>query len=321
MFSTTAKNLTSNIPFRWTKPQVVVFEDWIHFKEPNATTADITPLLRMLDLDGYEDIKNMRGECVHDLIIVKVRRKLARTNGTVATDMGDRNEKKVEKDEPWVKAEKEPSDHEADAFALPDLPKFVNKSKQGPLKLPSWAHPLKEYGVRDHTYEYSTEKAMLEPFQKPLSHLRKPFVLHEPDQILTFSTLAQASRPSNSHYHDAPHSDTATRGSSRSGSVSDSEFGDILASSSRPPRIAGYSTRARKFNNLEACMDKLKQALADCSLEIDRLPRDIESCALDTAAYDAKIEVEHLDNLVKAYIADWGSEINIVPYSKKGLIL
>ncbi|KAI0450303.1 hypothetical protein F5B21DRAFT_441817 [Xylaria acuta] len=69
LFSTTAKNVTSSVPFRWRADQVKIFEAWILFKGPNMMSADLLPLLRALDLDGYEDVKNYRGECVHDLII------------------------------------------------------------------------------------------------------------------------------------------------------------------------------------------------------------------------------------------------------------
>ncbi|GAP93066.1 hypothetical protein SAMD00023353_10000180 [Rosellinia necatrix] len=84
LFSTSAKNLTSSVPFRWRAEQVDIFEDWIVLKGPNAMSADLVPLLRELDLDGYEDIDNEYGECVHDLIIEKVRRKLARTKSALA---------------------------------------------------------------------------------------------------------------------------------------------------------------------------------------------------------------------------------------------
>ncbi|KAI0189618.1 hypothetical protein EV127DRAFT_408813 [Xylaria flabelliformis] len=86
MFGTTAKSLTSGIPFRWRADQVNIFEDWVLFKGPNVMSADLLPLLRALDLDGYEDVKNNRGECVHDLIIVKVRRKLAKTKNEMKTE-------------------------------------------------------------------------------------------------------------------------------------------------------------------------------------------------------------------------------------------
>ncbi|KAI0536066.1 hypothetical protein GGR58DRAFT_407128 [Xylaria digitata] len=265
MFSTTAKNLTSNIPFRWTSDQVAIFEDWIYFKASCATTADLTPLLRALDLDGYEDIENIRGECVHDLIITKVRRKLARTKGTVTTQMENRSEKPTEKDKARVKVEKV------------------------------------EHRVQDHTSDHDTGKTMAEPLLKSLPRLHTTFSPHRPN---TFPTLAPTSRPSSIHrYQEVPRSSTATKDLSRSRSISNPELdnGPVPPSSSR--YVASYSTRVRKHNNLEACLEKLKEAMAEFSLEVSRLPRDVESCALDTAAYDAGLELEHLDNLVKEYIA------------------
>ncbi|KAF2964958.1 hypothetical protein GQX73_g8614 [Xylaria multiplex] len=248
MFSTTAKNLTSNIPFRWTSGQVAIFEDWIYFKASCATTADLTPLLRALDLDGYEDIENMYGECVHDLIITKVRRKLARTKVTTQTE--------------------------------------------------NWLEKV-EQDVQDHTSENDTRKTMVEPLLKSLPRVHTTFSPHRPN---TLPTPAPNPRPSNLHRHqEVPRSGTV-KGSSRSGSVLDPELDNGPVRTSRSRHVDGYSTRTRKHNNLEACIEKLKEAMADMSLEISRLPYDVESCALDTAAYDTGLDVEHLDNLVKEYI-------------------
>ncbi|RWA06262.1 hypothetical protein EKO27_g8844 [Xylaria grammica] len=262
MFHTTAKNLSSNVPFRWTSEQVIIFEDWIRFQGSNATTADLTPLLQVLDLDGYEDIKNSRGECVHDLIIAKVRRKLARTKGTTKTQVKGGSEKQVEKGEG----------------------RFVNN-----VKLPYYPTST-PYDVREHTYEYGTKGAV--PDLNSPSQLITPHVSPNPNRQLL-----------NSHRQEALRFGTATKGTSRSKSVSDSEFSDTLVPSSCSSSATGYNKRIGKSNNLGVCMEKLKEAVASLSLEIDRLPRDAESCALETAAYDVGLELEHLDNLVKDYIS------------------
>ncbi|KAI0417092.1 hypothetical protein F5X98DRAFT_364057 [Xylaria grammica] len=284
MFHTTAKNLSSDVPFRWTSEQVIIFEDWIRFQGPNATTADLTPLLQVLDLDGYEDIKNSRGESVHDLIIAKVRRKLARTKGTTKTQVKGGSEKQVEKGEGRVKQEKGLLNHEGDTFAPTVLPKFVDNAK-----LPYYPTPT-PYDVREHTYEYGTKGAV--PDLKSPSQLITPHVSPNPNRQLL-----------NSHRQEALRFGTATKGTSRSKSISDSEFSDTLVPSSCSSPAAGYNKRIGKPNNLGVCMEKLGEAVASLSLEIGRLPRDAESCALETAAYDVGLELEHLDNLVKDYIS------------------
>ncbi|KAI1182852.1 hypothetical protein F5B17DRAFT_435212 [Nemania serpens] len=98
MFSTTAKSLTSSSRFSWRPEQSKIFMDWIAAKGPNAMSADLVPLLRALDLDGYEDIENQLGECVHDIIITKVRRKISNTRGLLDEQEREQREKKKEKE-------------------------------------------------------------------------------------------------------------------------------------------------------------------------------------------------------------------------------
>lgn len=73
--------------------------DWIAVKGPNAMSADMVPLLRALDLDGYEDIDNHLGDCVHDIIIAKVRRKISNTKGLMGEkERQERENEKMEED-------------------------------------------------------------------------------------------------------------------------------------------------------------------------------------------------------------------------------
>ncbi|KAI1394299.1 uncharacterized protein F4822DRAFT_44594 [Hypoxylon trugodes] len=78
--STKAKDLVSSVRFSWdNKHQKIFFVRFLAKEGLNYKNADVTPLLRTLNLDGYEDIKNFNGDNVHDIIVEKVRRKLAST--------------------------------------------------------------------------------------------------------------------------------------------------------------------------------------------------------------------------------------------------
>lgn len=79
IFHITPKELTSDRPFRWRPAQVQVFKDWIAYKGANATSADLVPLLRVLELDGYEGLRNYEDEDVYPIILKKVRDKLMKT--------------------------------------------------------------------------------------------------------------------------------------------------------------------------------------------------------------------------------------------------
>ncbi|KAI3329543.1 hypothetical protein F4824DRAFT_481683 [Ustulina deusta] len=300
MFSTTAKNLTSNIPFRWRQGQVDIFEDWIRSRGPNAATADLVPLLRALDLDGYEDVKNKDGECVHDLIITKVRRKISRTKDSVATQRETTREMQATTDGARIKCEKGASEHQVDVLTpmAPALPKFVDDfierglppDKRQPRIIPKdyRSMPPTKYGAGDTLVDH----------MPPNSWEGVPEIPHGPGPASPADPRWSSSRPK------APGSNTATKGSSnRSESTSDSEFHCAWTPPSRPRRVVDLRTsRGRRNHHLEACIEKLKHAMKELSLEINNLPDDTDAAALETAAYDATLEVEHLDNLIYEYI-------------------
>lgn len=120
MFSTTAKNLTSSSRFSWRPEQNQIFMDWITVKGPNAMSADMVPLLRALDLDGYEDIDNNLGDCVHDIIIVKVRRKISNTKGLIIEKEREQREgeraKEKEKEREKQKQKQKEKDKEREQY-------------------------------------------------------------------------------------------------------------------------------------------------------------------------------------------------------------
>ncbi|KAI1419967.1 hypothetical protein F5Y12DRAFT_720092 [Xylaria sp. FL1777] len=250
MFSTTAKNLTSNIPFRWRQGQVDIFEDWILSRGPNAATVDLVPLLRELDLDGYEDIKNKNGECVHDLIIDKVRRKISRTKRTVATQIETKKVKQAERAGVQMTIEKGPSQNNCDLLTL-----TASLTTHGHGQEPS-SFILEKASLADPCWSSSRAKAP-GPTMKGLSN--------------------------------------------KSESTSELEVHGAQISPSRFRGLSGYRT-TRKNNNLKACIDKLKVTAKEIWLEIDRLPPDIDAAALETAAHDTTLEIEHLENLINEYM-------------------
>ncbi|KAI1317561.1 hypothetical protein F5Y16DRAFT_406606 [Xylariaceae sp. FL0255] len=79
LFGHSAKDLVSRNRFSWNDQHVIVFKAWIREKGANATSGDLTALLSKLDLDGYENIFNFRGENIHNIVLKKIKDKITRT--------------------------------------------------------------------------------------------------------------------------------------------------------------------------------------------------------------------------------------------------
>ncbi|XDG03880.1 hypothetical protein ABKA04_003495 [Annulohypoxylon sp. FPYF3050] len=89
--TTKARNLDSGVRFSWDKYQKLYFVDFLETVGLSFKNADITPLLVRLNLDGYEEIDNYYGANVHQIIEVKVRRKIK----SMADELGEERLKKV----------------------------------------------------------------------------------------------------------------------------------------------------------------------------------------------------------------------------------
>ncbi|KAI1086044.1 hypothetical protein F5B19DRAFT_480631 [Rostrohypoxylon terebratum] len=89
--STKARHLVSSVRFSWDRYQKLYFVDFLETVGLSFKSADITPLLIQLNLDGYEEITNTYGENVHRIIEVKVRRKIK----SVADELGEERLKTV----------------------------------------------------------------------------------------------------------------------------------------------------------------------------------------------------------------------------------
>ncbi|KAK7978350.1 hypothetical protein PG996_004394 [Apiospora saccharicola] len=86
LFGTRTRHLVSGTYFRWSTPQTQIFQAFIVDKYPNHKACDLGPLLKALDLDGYEDMLTENGESVYRLIVEKVRRKLSNTEKPMKSD-------------------------------------------------------------------------------------------------------------------------------------------------------------------------------------------------------------------------------------------
>ncbi|KAK8134743.1 hypothetical protein PG984_006755 [Apiospora sp. TS-2023a] len=86
LFGTRARHLVSGTYFRWSTPQTEVFKAFIMDKYPNHKACDLGPLLRALNLDGFEDMRTENGESVYRLIVEKVRRKISNTEKPMKSD-------------------------------------------------------------------------------------------------------------------------------------------------------------------------------------------------------------------------------------------
>ncbi|KAI1822528.1 hypothetical protein F4861DRAFT_386889 [Xylaria intraflava] len=264
MFTTTAKNLTSDIPFRWREEQVDIFEDWIDYKGANFSSGDLEPLLRALDLDGYGDIENYRGESVESLIIQKVRRKLMRTKSSY-----------VERTE----VPEEPSQPKA-AATRASLPPIPAKSRDSGLAIPNAVVKVEEEVTTSRSNTASPPS-----YPSPNTQLRTPAPSPSPDY--TRSTTRQPHKPSAKQQA----SSSTTKGTSSAKTA----HGTIPARTSRAPLVTSAD------ESLSASMEKVRQAMKELSLAISRLPVTMESIGLETAAYDAGLEIDHLDVLVREY--------------------
>jgi len=72
-----------------------VFRAYILAKYPNHKGCDLGPLLKALDLDGYEDMKTDNDESVYHLIVTKVKRKIAATEKFMVIDQSSTKKKLV----------------------------------------------------------------------------------------------------------------------------------------------------------------------------------------------------------------------------------
>lgn len=86
LFGTRARHLVSGTVFRWSPPQTNVFKAFVMEKYPNYRNCDLGPLLKSLNLDGYENMRTDNGESVYRIIVEKVRRKLSTAEKPMKAD-------------------------------------------------------------------------------------------------------------------------------------------------------------------------------------------------------------------------------------------
>ena len=79
LWGTPAGQVTASKRFTWNEAQTGVFRCFIRDAYPNHKSCDLAPLLRALDLDGYNAIRNQCDESVYQFIVEKVRRKIGNT--------------------------------------------------------------------------------------------------------------------------------------------------------------------------------------------------------------------------------------------------
>ncbi|KAJ2992199.1 hypothetical protein NUW58_g2247 [Xylaria curta] len=306
MFSTTAKNLTSNVPFRWRPDQVRIFEDWIRFKGPNVMSADLVPLLRALDLDGYEDVRNERGECVHDLIIVKVRRKLTRTKSEMKNELEGRP--KADIGGQRMRATPERVELRSTGIAnmgLPDV-NFLKRTEEsgrdetitntttnttendfGGFRLDPRVLQYNENSSDYRSQANIPSTIVRGPWRLDYQHLPRLSLPKQGDNIGAHTAMpVPASTPM-----DAPKRMGQRQPMQTATSRSELRFKDV-------------ATRGLSNSSLLVCMDKLKAVMREFATIIDQLPESTTAAALGTAAYDAELDIEHLESLVGEYLED-----------------
>ncbi|KAI0479541.1 hypothetical protein F4859DRAFT_529716 [Xylaria cf. heliscus] len=298
LFSTTAKNLISSVPFRWRDDQVKIFEDWVLFKGPNVMSADLLPLLGALDLDGYEDIQNHRGECVHELIIVKVRRKLTRTK----KDMDIKDQKKTA----YGTSQGTIHTRHGDAGSVVS----PHTNVHGQIKQSAFIddngtvvkrEEVDEFELPRQSIGVGTNRTM--PGGRYDEPSAAPNTGPAPGQISRPSTYQNMSPMSTSRKDNG-----TTMSNSRSACMAsetveeglEEQMGGIKCQYGSRSQVV--ATRSRKDKDLLVGLAKLKAAIREFSVAVGQLPADTEAAGLETAAHDTKLEVEHLGDLVKEYV-------------------
>ncbi|KAI1306670.1 hypothetical protein F5Y03DRAFT_394511 [Xylaria venustula] len=264
MFTTTARNLTSDVPFRWRQGQVETFEDW--------------------------NVKNSDGQSVHDLILDQVRRKIARTKDTIYLPVEHRKEVQAKAEEMQVEVEKGVLREKKDSV-MPTAPVRVNdcatmseflrvtspSSKDHPALASPWYDDETtgvDYGFFDPWFTsppaancvYENLLAFIPPEQSLPATKQLP---SPPADRLS----ATASRVSYGRSERAMHSEA-------------------------PSAIHSRVTGSQKTKRLEVCMEALVKAMNDVRIEIRCLGYD-DASKMGTHARDTAIEVAHLEKVVR----------------------
>ncbi|KAI0503093.1 hypothetical protein F5B22DRAFT_630582 [Xylaria bambusicola] len=300
IFGTSAWNLTSSVPFRWTKHHNDIFTDWIRLKGPSAAaTADLVPLLRELELDGYEDINNFRGECVHDLIIVKVRREIANMKGSIPimTKAAEEKNVGVEVTTSRIGLKEAAARKTCDIKStLPAETEFITQSRERtktsePRSFTQGVH-YTTLPIRPAGQMYHVTKAVPGDHHHPLpppcrsSPDNKPQAKIETSSRATSVNLDNTSR--NSHSGNHPSKLDATH--------QPPEELSLHLRRHNPRRITSLS------QDLSAPVEKAKNAMAELSAVVNSLPPDTDSAALETALHDARLEIAHVGKLIDEYL-------------------
>ncbi|KAI1430978.1 hypothetical protein GGR50DRAFT_682124 [Xylaria sp. CBS 124048] len=265
IFTTTAQHLTSSVPFRWRAEQVSIFEDWISYKGANFISCDLTPLLQALELDGYENIKNDQDESVQSIIIEKVRRKLSRT--------------------------KRLADEEAEAAKETEQVKV--ESKRSPRLKPQKSNTTTPK-IKKEEGDATTRKArspspsniqLRTPSSSPVADLAQP------QSAMSPSTKPSPKAPVLSNLPSLPSPQASTSLIHRP------------APSSQTLQKLSPARKSEIITILSSEMDKVFSAMHGFSATVSELPDTLESIALETAAYDAALELEHLKDVLGDYIS------------------
>ncbi|OTA90004.1 hypothetical protein M434DRAFT_14273 [Hypoxylon sp. CO27-5] len=112
---TEARELVSSIRFSWDKYQRTIFVEFLKEVGLGFKNADIKPLLKSLNLDGYDEIENKHGQNVAALIKEKVYRKLKNTADELGEDVLRRATFGPKEVEPSPREEPSDNDSTSDA--------------------------------------------------------------------------------------------------------------------------------------------------------------------------------------------------------------
>jgi len=326
VFGYLARELTANKRAQWEDGQVDVFKEWITVKGFNVMTTDITPLLRVLDLDGYEDVVNRDGESVHNLIVTKVRDRLLKTRkdypelGLAYLTRAIYNLKAVSPPptEPPPAVIREPQ-----ATSQSNRPRHKSIEKIYTQEM----SPSDSYAAIASHYEFKTRPAaptrasQLSPHREsshpdqlePKEGTDERVVAKRPTEettsaIQSFPNPAPVPAPApapalvNVHLPPSPppsNPPSPARPPSHpplpSAPTDDKEEEEV------GERGISVDTRLR----LECWVERLQKIMRQLKLQIDQLPDDRESGWLKKAALDATMEIGHLDFMVQEYLTEW----------------
>ncbi|KAI8625033.1 hypothetical protein F5Y19DRAFT_480086 [Xylariaceae sp. FL1651] len=310
LFSVRAEDFYSYTRASWNAKHVTIFKRWIQTKGANYKTGDLTPLLHELDLDGYGKIQNDSEESVESLVIVKVKRKL----DNVRRDFPGLDTVKEEKEdtttsykpmsetlEPWKLTPPAKLKDDSKPKMTTSMPKVFTADSQlrsnadSIRRIDTAAFPLVTFHNLDtHT---SDGKDLLARKITGDKYNHTPLQRDSHAYGGARDSSFQHSKPLSSP--DSVHWPLNATQEDKKPTHATASHGDSKQQRQRPSSTRGHQIHRSDRQRLSACLATLSDAISELRFEIETNHPD--AGALDDAAHDADLEIQHLYDVAREY--------------------